>query len=61
MSDDPLFELAGLWREVADQGEHVVLPSSVTEQLELRALAFRAALGASERILSPSLLEFLGQ
>jgi hypothetical protein len=58
---DPLNELARLWRDVAQNGERVVLPPAVTEQLELRALAYRAALANGERVLHPSLLDFLGQ
>ena len=58
---DPLHELAKLWRDVARSGERVVLPPAVTEQLELRALTYRAALDAGERVLHPSLLDFLGQ
>lgn len=58
---DPVAELARLWRDVADQGEHIVLPRAVTEQLELRAIEYRAALATGERVLHPSLIEFLGQ
>jgi hypothetical protein len=58
---DPLNELARLWRDVAKNGERVVLPAAVTEQLELRAVAYQAALAAGERILHPSLIDFLGQ
>jgi hypothetical protein len=54
-------ELARLWRDAAAMGERVVLPSAVTEQLELRAIAYRSALGASARVLHPSLVAFLGQ
>ncbi|HZQ27048.1 MAG TPA: hypothetical protein VFA94_05050 [Acidimicrobiales bacterium] len=61
MTDDPISELARLWHLAAEQGEHVVLPPGVAQQLELRALAYREALAAGERILSPSLVEFLGQ
>jgi hypothetical protein len=60
-SPDPVGELARLWRDAAAMGERVVLPSAVTEQLELRAIAYRSALGASERVLHPSLVAFLGQ
>lgn len=61
MNEDAIAELANLWRHAAEQGERVVLPPAVAEQLELRALAYRDALAAGERILSPSLVEFLGQ
>jgi hypothetical protein len=54
-------ELARVYGQAAQQGERVVLPPAVAEQLELRALAYRAALAAGDRILSPSLVEFLGQ
>ena len=57
---DPLDELVKLWREVAASGGKIVLPQTVTEQLELRAMAYRAALAAGERILQPSLVDFLG-
>jgi hypothetical protein len=60
-ASDPLQELTRLWRDAAANGERVVLPPGVTEQLELRALAYRAALANGERILHPSLVEFLGQ
>jgi predicted kinase len=59
--NDPLQELARLWRDVARQGEHVVLPATVTAELELRALAYQAALAAGARVLHPGLVEFLGQ
>lgn len=58
---DPLNELAKLWRDIARSGERVVLPTAVTEQLELRAMTYRAALAAGDRILHPGLIEFLGQ
>lgn len=58
---DPVNELARLWRDVAANGERIVLPRTVTEQLELRALAYRAALDAGDRVLHPSLVDFLGQ
>lgn len=58
---DPLHELAKLWRDVAQSGERVVLPEAVTQQLELRAMTYRAALAAGDRVLHPSLLDFLGQ
>jgi hypothetical protein len=58
---DPLNELVRLWRDVARSGERVVLPAAVTEQLELRAIAYRAALAAGDRIMHPGLLDFLGQ
>jgi len=58
---DPVSELARLWRDAAAQGERVVLPRTVTEQLELRAIQYRAALATGERVLNPSLLDFLGQ
>jgi hypothetical protein len=58
---DPVGELARLYRDAAAQGERVVLPPTVTEQLELRALAYRAAMATGERVLHPSLVEFLGQ
>jgi predicted kinase len=60
-SADPLNELVNLWRDVAKSGERVVLPAAVTEQLELRAIAYRAALAAGDRVLHPGLLDFLGQ
>jgi hypothetical protein len=56
---DPLQELARLWRDMARQGEHIVLPATVTAELELRALTYRAALSARERIPHPGLREFL--
>ncbi len=58
---DPVSELARLYLHAAEQGERVVLPPAVTEQLELRALAYRAALATGERVIQPSLVEFLGQ
>ena len=61
MSQDPVSELARLWRDVAAQGERIVLPPAVAEQLELRAIAYRAALATGERVIHPSLIEFLGQ
>jgi hypothetical protein len=57
---DPLQELARLWRDMARRGEHVVLPPTVTAELELRAMAYQAALAAGERIPHPALREFLG-
>jgi hypothetical protein len=56
---DPLQELAKLWRDMAKQGEHVVLPPNVTAELQLRALTYKAALAAGERIPHPGLMEFL--
>ncbi|MDQ1438249.1 MAG: hypothetical protein QOK43_1878 [Acidimicrobiaceae bacterium] len=58
---DPVHELARLWRDAASNGEHIVLPPAVTEQLELRAIAYQAALATGERVLHPSLIAFLGQ
>ena len=58
---DPVHELARLWSDMAKTGERVVLPAAVAEQLELRALSYRAALATRDRILHPGLIEFLGQ
>lgn len=61
MKRDPVAELARLYRDAAAQGERIVLPPTVTEQLELRAIQYKAALATGERVLHPSLVEFLGQ